>query len=77
MLTNDNHHLSEIKLLRIKEVLKIIPVGKSTWWDGVKKGRFPKPIKLGARTTAWKYNDIRSLIKEFEEKFISVRNEGN
>ena len=39
-----------------------IPVSKSTWWEGVKTGRFPKPIKLGPRTTAWRIEDIRELI---------------
>jgi len=42
----------------------IIPVGKSTWWAGVKSGRFPKPVKLGPRTTAWRVEDIRALIEE-------------
>jgi prophage regulatory protein len=27
----------------------LIPVGKSTWWQGVKEGRFPKSVKLGPR----------------------------
>jgi prophage regulatory protein len=40
-----------------------IPVGRSTWWAGVKTGRFPKPVKLGPRTTAWKVDDIRKLIE--------------
>ena len=40
-----------------------IPVGRSTWWAGVKSGRFPKPVKLGPRTTAWKVEDIRTLIE--------------
>jgi prophage regulatory protein len=43
-----------------------IPVGRSTWWAGVKTGRFPKPVKLGARTTAWKVEDIRTLIEKAE-----------
>lgn len=42
----------------------IIPVSKSTWWAGVKSGRFPKPIKLGPRITAWRVEDIRKLIGE-------------
>lgn len=42
----------------------IIPVGASTWWAGVKCGRFPKPVKLGPRTTCWKVADIRRLIDE-------------
>jgi predicted DNA-binding transcriptional regulator AlpA len=41
-----------------------IPVGRSTWWQGVKTGRFPKPVKLGPRTTAWKVEDIRALIEK-------------
>ena len=40
-----------------------IPVGRSTWWAGVKSGRFPKPVKLGPRTTAWRVEDIRALIE--------------
>jgi prophage regulatory protein len=39
-----------------------IPVGRSTWWAGVKNGRFPSPVKLGPRTTAWRVDDIRALI---------------
>ena len=38
-----------------------IPVSKSTWWQGVKEGRFPQPQKLGPRTTVWKAEDIRAL----------------
>ena len=39
-----------------------IPVSKSTWWEGVKSGRFPKPVKLGPRITAWRVEEIRALI---------------
>ncbi|KAB2309541.1 AlpA family phage regulatory protein [Betaproteobacteria bacterium SCN2] len=42
----------------------IIPVGKSTWWAGVQSGRFPKPVKLGPRITAWRVEDIRALIEQ-------------
>jgi predicted DNA-binding transcriptional regulator AlpA len=41
-----------------------IPVSKSTWWAGIKDGRYPKPVKLGPRITAWRVEDIRALIKE-------------
>ena len=40
-----------------------IPVSKSTWWQGVKDGRFPKPQKLGPRTTVWRVEDIRALFE--------------
>jgi predicted DNA-binding transcriptional regulator AlpA len=51
--------------LRLKGVLAFIPIGKTTWWEGVRIGKFPQPVKLGPRTTAWKVEDIRNLIQEF------------
>jgi len=52
-----------MKLLRLKQVLEVVPVSKSTWWAGVKAGRYPQPVKyLGPRTTAWKSDDIDALV---------------
>ena len=42
----------------------ILPIGISTWWAGVKVGRFPQPVKLGPKTTAWRVEDIRRLVAE-------------
>lgn len=39
-----------------------IPVSRATWWAGVKSGRFPAPVKLGPRITAWRTADIQKLI---------------
>jgi len=50
--------------LRLPQVLNIVPISKSAWWDGCKTGRFPKPVKLGPRTTAWKAEDIAALVKQ-------------
>ena len=40
----------------------IIPIGRSTWWQWVRDGKAPAPVKLGPRTTAWKSVDIAALI---------------
>lgn len=40
----------------------IIPVSKSTWWAGVKAGRYPRSVKLGPKITVWRVEDIRELI---------------
>ncbi|WP_372834831.1 helix-turn-helix transcriptional regulator [Pontibacterium sp.] len=56
--------IPEIGFLRLSQVLELIPVGKSTWWDGVKSGRYPKGVKISARTTAWRVEDIRLLVEE-------------
>ena len=46
----------------------LIPIGKSTWWEGVQSGRFPKPVKLGPRITLWRTEDIQNLIKNMESE---------
>jgi prophage regulatory protein len=45
----------------------IIPVGKSSWWLGVKTGRFPQPVKLGPGTTVWRASDIQQLVDNPEQ----------
>jgi predicted DNA-binding transcriptional regulator AlpA len=59
--------LPETGFVRLKQILGPIgpiPVSKSTWWAGVKSGRYPKPVKLGRRITAWRAEDIRKLIDD-------------
>ncbi|MDL2268015.1 AlpA family phage regulatory protein [Desulfovibrio sp. OttesenSCG-928-G15] len=51
------------KLLRINQVLALVPVGRSSWWEGCRTGRYPKPIKLGPRTTVWRAEDITAFIE--------------
>ena len=68
------HQLPETGYVRLSQIVgnpkakppipPIIPVSKSTWWQGVKDGRFPKSVKLGPRTTAWRVEDIRALIEQ-------------
>ena len=55
--------LPEIGFVRLATVLAVYPVGRSTWWAGVKEGRFPAPVKLGPRVTAWPVDAIRELIE--------------
>lgn len=45
-------------------ITPLMPVGRSTWWRGVQEGRYPQPVKLGPRTTAWRVEDIRALIEK-------------
>ncbi|MBT7950018.1 MAG: AlpA family phage regulatory protein [Gammaproteobacteria bacterium] len=50
----------------------IIPVSRSTWWAGVKSGKYPQPVKLGPRTTAWRYKDIQTLIDQIDNQGESL-----
>ncbi|MEM6665580.1 MAG: AlpA family phage regulatory protein [Pseudomonadota bacterium] len=57
---------SDSRLLRLRDIIAPngpIPVSKSTWWAGVKSGRFPKPLKLGPGVTVWRSGDIDTLIE--------------
>lgn len=54
--------LPETGFVRLPVVLKVFPVSKSTWWQGVKDGDFPQPVKLSPKITAWRVEDIRELI---------------
>ncbi len=56
--------LIQTGFVRLPQILALIPIGKSTWWAGVKTGKYPQPIKLGANTTVWKAEDIHALIKK-------------
>ena len=68
-----DNKLPETGFLRLPQIIgnakavppipPLIPVSKSTWWQGVKAGRYPQPVRtLGARITVWRIEDIRSLI---------------
>lgn len=68
------HQLPATGYLRLRQIIgdakseppvpALIPIGKSSWWDGVRTGRFPAPCKLGPRTTAWRVEDILVLIDQ-------------
>ena len=60
------------RLLRLKQIVgdpksdppiePIIPISKSSWWEGVKSGRYPQAIKLSANTTVWREDEVRALV---------------
>ncbi len=58
--------LPETGFVRLKQILELIPVCAATWWNGVKTGRFPKPVKYG-RCTFWRAEDIRDLIQNMAQ----------
>ena len=59
MLTN----IPKTGFLRLPQVLALIPISKSAWWEGCRTGRYPKPIKLAPRTTVWRVEDITAFIE--------------
>ncbi|MCE8540279.1 AlpA family transcriptional regulator [Ruegeria pomeroyi] len=56
--------LSNLKILRRREVESIIKLSRSTIYNLMAKGEFPKPIKLGARAIGWLESDIRDWLNQ-------------
>ncbi|MEO5368514.1 MAG: AlpA family phage regulatory protein [Magnetococcus sp. DMHC-1] len=48
--------------------LGIIPVSNTSWWRGIRDGRFPKPIKLTKRTNVWKVEDIKECLLKINKE---------
>jgi prophage regulatory protein len=42
----------------------LCPVSASTLWQWVRDKKFPAPIKLGPRVTAWKVEDVRAYLEQ-------------
>jgi prophage regulatory protein len=61
-----NVHLPETGFVRLPPILTVFPISRSAFWAGVKTGKYPKPIKLSPRCTAWKVEDIRKLIASYD-----------
>lgn len=45
----------------------LFPISRSTWWAGVKSGKFPPGVLLGPRTRVWEATQIRTLIETYAE----------
>ena len=54
--------LPETGFLRQPQVLAFVPISKSTLWRRIQARTFPEPVKLSARITVWRAEDIRRWI---------------
>ena len=56
------------RLLRLPEVLAIIPYKKSNFLRLVKAGQFPRPVKIGPRAVAWSEKEIMETLNNIMEQ---------
>lgn len=64
--------MEDIGFLKLKEVLKIIPVSRSSWYAGIEAGLYPKPLKLlMGHASGWSIKSIKELVKRIEEQELS------
>lgn len=69
-----NNPLSEFTLLKLDQIIgnpdadppitPILPISRASWYQGISEGRYPKPLKIGLRSVAWRRSDIIDLLKE-------------
>ena len=52
------------KVYRMKELVMLLGVSKETIYYWIRKGSFPRPIKLGTRISGWLGEDILKWIDE-------------
>ncbi len=45
--------------IRARQLLNVIPFGRSTLWLKVSRGEFPAPVRLSERVTAWRCETVR------------------
>ncbi len=55
--------LETTAFLRVNQIVKILSISRSHWWQGVKEKKFPAGIKLSPKVVVWKTSDIRALIE--------------
>ena len=73
MTTNDDKaaHDSGTGFYRLPEVLKLVPVKRSSLLRWVQLGQFPAPCRLGPRASAWS----RREVQDWCEARIKARDE--
>ena len=67
-MENYSKTLPETGFIRINDVLELIPIGKSSWWNGIQEGIYPKPVCIGKRVSAWRVEDVRALISKLSNQ---------
>lgn len=59
--------LPDVGFIRINQVFAVFPVSRTAWYEGIKAGKYPAPVKLSERTAAWRVSDIRALLASYGE----------
>jgi hypothetical protein len=73
-MTTSSNPLPPVAFFKIHQIIgnpkaeppvkPLIPIGKTSWLNGVKSGIYPAPVKLGMRSVAWRVEDITALIEK-------------
>lgn len=73
-MPSSNHTDFELKYVRIKALTGpkgLLPISRSSFYQGVKDGLYPKPIKLG-RISVWSVAEIEALLKRRQSETVAL-----
>lgn len=54
----DFRTLPDNAMVRIRELLPVLPFSSVTCWRRVRTGSFPQPYRLPGRVTCWRWGDV-------------------
>lgn len=60
-------HTQSETLIRLPQVLARFPISRASWYAGVKAGKYPQPVKLGERASAWRSSEVEALIQSLNK----------
>ena len=55
---------TEYRLIRLPQVLGIVACSKTEVYRLIRAGKFPKPVPLGARSSAWILAEVHAFVAD-------------
>ncbi len=65
--TRDDFRSSVEHLMRLEDILKLLPIGRTTFYRWIKEDKAPSPIKAGPRISLWRRSEIEAMIRRWED----------
>ncbi|WP_294346788.1 AlpA family phage regulatory protein [Prosthecochloris sp.] len=74
-MDTSNTETKQLRFYRLRDIVgdvkngipAIIPVSKTSWYRGIREGKFPKPVMLSEQTSAWRSTDIDALVEKLSK----------
>jgi prophage regulatory protein len=78
MYQSNPEELQDYALLKIQQIIgnpklgipALIPISRSNFWNRVKTGQYPQPVRLGPKSVAWRAYEIKALIRDMESTLV-------
>ena len=63
-----------MRIMRLKDVMKVTGLGRSTIYKYISEGQFPEQISLGARAVGWVDSEIDDwVMSKIDERGVGGR----